>query len=107
MTQSGIFIPEETWALSFKLCVCVSQMKCRAGVRSSVRSPVRAASSSSCTHSRLGKVPNLQTEKVVVEMKGAVEQKHTICESDLIIPSYSILQTGLSLCEIKGEFRYF
>ena len=41
--------------------VCVVWMRCRAGFRSSVRSPVCAASSSSYRRSRPGTRPNLHT----------------------------------------------
>ena len=57
----------DVWASSSELCVCVCVfvcvvwMRCRAGFRSSVRSPVCAASSSSYRRSRPGTRPNLHT----------------------------------------------
>lgn len=60
MTQAGLFIPEETWASSFKLRASRSRWSARAGFRSSIRSPACAACASSYTHSRPGIVPNLQ-----------------------------------------------
>lgn len=92
-------------------------MRSGAGFRSTFRSLACAASSSSCTHSRLGKLPNLQTEVVVVEMKAErwIEQTIIVANNtnntfnkllralmsflygfNLIIPSYSTLQTDLS-----------
>lgn len=59
-------------------------MEGRAGFRSTVRSPVRVASSSSCRRSRPGRGPNLRVERTVVEIKVAVEKKQTrtvLCRS--------------------------
>lgn len=99
-------------------------MKCRAGFRSTARSPACAASSSSYIRSRPGKLPNLQTGKVV-EIKAESERversKQTILVSndtndnfnklllalmsflngfDLIIPCYSTLQTDLAYVKL-------
>lgn len=67
MTQAGMSVPEESVGVVGGSCasaVLVQSRACvRACVRSSVRSPECAASSSSCTRSRLGTPPALHTRQ--------------------------------------------